>query len=63
MQIYEILQLLRVFIFLNNYMIVHYQFLLFIVNVAKCDHFILLSLYNNFFFFFCAVVIIFIKKF
>ena len=60
MQIYEILQLLRVFIFLNNYMIVHYHFLLSIVNVAKCDHFILLSLYNIFFF--CAVVIIFIKK-
>ena len=50
MQIYEILQLLRVFIFLNNYMIVHYRFLLFIVNVAKCDHFILLSLHNIFFF-------------
>ena len=49
MQIYEILQLLRVFIFLNNYMIVHYHFLLSIVNVAKCDHFILLSLYNIFF--------------
>ena len=35
---------------LNHYMIVHYQFLLFIVNVGRCDHFILLSLYNIYLF-------------
>ena len=50
MQIYEILQLLRVFIFLNNYIIVHYQFLLSIVNVVRCDHFILLNLYTIYLF-------------
>ena len=50
MQIYEILQLLRIFIFLNHYMIDHYQFLLFIINVTKCNCFIFLSLYNIYLF-------------
>ena len=31
-------------------MIIHYQLLLFIVNIGKYDHFILLSLYNIFIF-------------
>ena len=37
----------------NCYMIVHYQFLLSIVNVAMCDYFILLSL-NNIYLFLCS---------
>ena len=40
-------------------MMVHYQLSLSIVNVARCDHFILLSLYNLYIFY--VVVIIFIK--
>jgi len=43
-------------------MIVHYQLLLYIVNVDKCDHFILLNLYDNFIFKQFSVIV-FIKKY
>ena len=45
----------------NHYNIVYYQLSLFIVNVGKCGHFILLSLYNIFNFF--EVVIIYLSLF
>ena len=50
-QIHKVLQFLSTsFFFFNHYKIVHYQLSLFIFNVGKCDHIILLSLYNVFIF-------------
>ena len=42
--------ILQVFIFWNPYMITYYELSLSIINVCRCYHFTLLSLYNIFIF-------------
>ena len=57
--------LLWVFILWNCYIIVYYKLLLSIVNVDRCDNFILLSLHNTFIlcdFIIYIFIIIFIKN-